>query len=268
MAKNKNQFQQQQNQLQRQSSQTPIREATPSPPSPPTQPTDTTTTEGTNFLTFTEQPIPQTESEQAEEETVIPAEQAEAEQAEAEEAKAEEVEAEEAEAEEAEAEEAVIQAEKDTQSPLDPRRGTFDTSKITYTLTQTSGLKPKPIRPAELKIPETVFEQSDHEEYLQNLDDIQPLTEEINITKDEIYNIIFNIANEQKIHVKSAHHLMCCTLQAGGTNNNKNSNIKIKINTLDDGPFEIDSQTINKYIQLHSNNHTPRQIATHIRHKT
>jgi hypothetical protein len=50
------------------------------------------------------------------------------------------------------------------------------------------------------------------------------------------------------------------TLQAGGTNKNKRSNVKITIATT-----AFESKIINKAIETHCKDHTPRQFATYFR---
>jgi hypothetical protein len=80
------------------------------------------------------------------------------------------------------------------------------------------------------------------------------------ITKSQMDSIVMDVANEYRTDQPTALVGIFSTLQAGGTNKNKRSNIKI---TIADIPFQ--SKDINKIISKHCKDFTPRQFAVHYR---
>lgn len=76
------------------------------------------------------------------------------------------------------------------------------------------------------------------------------------IEKDSFENVVKDVAKEYNSTPAVALAGIFATLQAGGTSNNKRSNVKI---TLQDKPFE--SKKINAIITRHCKGVTPRQFA-------
>jgi hypothetical protein len=78
---------------------------------------------------------------------------------------------------------------------------------------------------------------------------------ERNITQEQLKGIVSKVAETYRVPANIAYVGICCTLQAGGSNKNKRSNVKITIQSV---PFE--SKKINEIItqQLKI---TPRQLA-------
>lgn len=78
------------------------------------------------------------------------------------------------------------------------------------------------------------------------------------ITREQLKNLVEKISDTYRIPFGLAYTGLCCTLQAGGSNKNKRSNIKI---TLNGNAFE--SKKINEIIQQQLQM-TPRQLARQI----
>lgn len=76
------------------------------------------------------------------------------------------------------------------------------------------------------------------------------------INKETFDKLIDEIAKDYKVIPAMAITGLFTTLQAGGTNNNKRSNVKISI-----GETIFESKTINAHIIKHCKGITPRQLA-------
>jgi len=80
------------------------------------------------------------------------------------------------------------------------------------------------------------------------------------ISKEAFQRIISDIRNQYNVESHVALLGLFATLQAGGTNKNKRSNVKITIQGI-----SFESKTINKYIISHLRDFTPRQFAIYFR---
>lgn len=91
-----------------------------------------------------------------------------------------------------------------------------------------------------------------------------PLEVRDRVDKDvprEVFQKILNdIKNQYNVESYVALLGLFATLQAGGTNKNKRSNVKITIQGI-----SFESKTINKYITNHLRDFTPRQFAVYFR---
>lgn len=96
---------------------------------------------------------------------------------------------------------------------------------------------------------------------LQQLDSIEVKIEtkpEKKVSNEQLDNVVKDVARTYDVSQPIALAGVLCTLQAGGTSNNKRSNVKI---TIQGKGFE--SKTINAIITKHCKGITPRQFATH-----
>lgn len=80
------------------------------------------------------------------------------------------------------------------------------------------------------------------------------------VSKEAFQRIITDIKNQYNVEPHVALLGLFATLQAGGTNKNKRSNVKITIQGV-----SFESKTINKYITNHLRDFTPRQFAVYFR---
>lgn len=83
-----------------------------------------------------------------------------------------------------------------------------------------------------------------------------PKSQQLNA--EQLNDVIQRTADQYKTDPSTAFVGICATLQAGGTNKNKRSNVKIKIKEI---PFE--SKVVNEIIQKQTT-FTPRQFARQI----
>ncbi len=82
------------------------------------------------------------------------------------------------------------------------------------------------------------------------------------VSPDAFKKIIEEIARTYSVTEPIALVGMFATLQAGGTNKNKRSNVRITI-----GKVAFESKTVNKFITQHCKDFTPRQFATFFRNE-
>jgi len=76
------------------------------------------------------------------------------------------------------------------------------------------------------------------------------------ITKQQLNDVVTDISRTYSTTLQVAFIGLCATLQAGGTNKNKRSNVKITINNI-----SFESKKINELISRYVKNLTPRQFA-------
>jgi hypothetical protein len=80
------------------------------------------------------------------------------------------------------------------------------------------------------------------------------------VPHETFQKILNDIKNQYNVEPHVALLGLFATLQAGGTNKNKRSNVKITIQGVN-----FESKTINKYITTHLRDFTPRQFAVYFR---
>lgn len=80
------------------------------------------------------------------------------------------------------------------------------------------------------------------------------------VPREAFQKILNDIKNQYNVELHVALLGLFATLQAGGTNKNKRSNVKITIQGV-----SFESKTINKYITTHLRDFTPRQFAVYFR---
>ena len=76
------------------------------------------------------------------------------------------------------------------------------------------------------------------------------------VSDQQVSDIVTDLTRHYNTNRQTAYVGLLATLQAGGTNKNKRSNVKITINKIG-----FESKKVNEFIFRYCKNHTPRQLA-------
>jgi hypothetical protein len=86
--------------------------------------------------------------------------------------------------------------------------------------------------------------------------EVSNMPDKLTATNKQINDIVTDISRHYNVPLTLGYIGLCSTLQAGGTNKNKRTNIKITI-----GGISFESRKINEFIYRYCKNLTPRQLA-------